>query len=94
MADDRNALALHLAGTIRKHRVRLGVSQEELARRTSLHRTEVSMLERGLREPRLGTIVMLAGALEVPFGALVAGIEWEVEGKTFAIEDRGDERAD
>jgi transcriptional regulator with XRE-family HTH domain len=72
-------------------RVRLGISQEELARRTSLHRTEVGLLERGEREPGLGTIVKLAGGLEVPLGSLFTGIGWEVTEKNFSFEDRNDE---
>ena len=92
MEDDRNPLAVHLGGTIRMHRRRLGISQEELACRTSLHRTEVGLIERGRREPRLGTIVKLAGGLEEPLGSLCAGIYWKVEEKTFAFQDRDDER--
>lgn len=90
--DDRNPLAVHLGGRIRAHRVRLGISQEELVLRTSLHRTEVGMIERGQREPRLGTIVKLATALEVPLGSLLTGIEWKVAAKSFAFEDRDDEQ--
>jgi transcriptional regulator with XRE-family HTH domain len=36
-----------------------------------LHRAEVSLLERGGREPRLGTIVKLARALEVSAARLL-----------------------
>jgi transcriptional regulator with XRE-family HTH domain len=43
---------------------------------TALHRTEIGMLERGEREPRLSTIVKLASALEVPLHELVGGINW------------------
>ena len=67
---------MRLAQTIRMHRVQLGVSQEELARLTSLHRTAVGMLETGLSEPKLETIIKLAGALKVPLGSLLAGIDW------------------
>jgi transcriptional regulator with XRE-family HTH domain len=47
---------------------------------TALHRAEVSLLERGGREPRLGTILKLAGALEVPLHELVGEIGWEQAG--------------
>jgi transcriptional regulator with XRE-family HTH domain len=90
--DDRNPLAVHLGGTIRRRRVRLGISQEDLAGRTSLHRTEVGMIERGRRQPRLGTIIKLAGALEVMPESLFAGIDWKVAEKSFAIEERDDEQ--
>jgi transcriptional regulator with XRE-family HTH domain len=40
------------------------LSQEELAFRTAIHRTQVSLLEGGHRLPRTLTLVQLAGALE------------------------------
>ncbi|HWO15664.1 MAG TPA: helix-turn-helix transcriptional regulator [Solirubrobacterales bacterium] len=51
------------AHNLHQARLRAGISQAELAARCELHRTEISLLERGGREPRLGTIVKLAGAL-------------------------------
>ena len=56
------------------------ISQEELADRAGLHRTEISLLERGGRSPRLGTIVRLASALEVPAGELLHGMAWRLLG--------------
>jgi transcriptional regulator with XRE-family HTH domain len=53
------------------------LSQEELARRASTHRTQVSLMESGNRLPRLDTLVKLAGALEVPVSVLLDGITWE-----------------
>ena len=50
------------AVNLRKARQSKQISQEELGFRCELHRTEISLLERGGREPRLGTIVKLAGA--------------------------------
>jgi hypothetical protein len=44
------------------------------AARTALHPTEISRLARGVREPRLGTIVRLARGLEIGADKLVAGI--------------------
>ena len=59
------------AVNLREHRRSRGISQERLAFRCNLHRTEISLLERGAREPRLSTIVRLARALEVPPSALL-----------------------
>ena len=67
------------------HRRSLGISQEELARRTSLQRTEVGFIERGQREPRLGTIVKLAGTLGTPLEAIFADIEWTVTEKDLRL---------
>jgi transcriptional regulator with XRE-family HTH domain len=53
------------------------LSQEELGIRASLHRTEVGILERGARLPRIDTLVKLAGALSIPPGELLEGIVWK-----------------
>ncbi len=58
-------------------REKAGLSQEELGLRADLHRTEVSQLERGLRVPRIDTLVKLAASLGVTPEALLDGIEWE-----------------
>ncbi len=64
------------AANLRRARVAAGISQEELGDRCNLHRTEISLLERAGREPRLSTIVKLAGALETTPGELCTGIAW------------------
>ena len=62
------------ARNLRKHRQRLGYSQEPLGYRCDLHRTEISLLERAEREPRLSTIVRLARGLAVSPAELLEGI--------------------
>jgi transcriptional regulator with XRE-family HTH domain len=62
------------AANLRGHRERLGLSQETLGRMCGLHRTEISLLERCKRSPRLETIVVLARALELAPGDLLDGI--------------------
>jgi transcriptional regulator with XRE-family HTH domain len=57
-------------------RNRVDLSQVETAKRSGLHLTEVSLLERGLRLPRLDTIVKLAGAIEAEPCELLAGMVW------------------
>jgi len=47
------------------------VSQEALAWDTGLHRTAISLLERGLREPRLETLVVLGRALGISPGEML-----------------------
>jgi transcriptional regulator with XRE-family HTH domain len=74
------------AVNLRQARLKKGISQEELGFRCDLHRTEVSLLERGGREPRLGTIVKLAGALGTTPQRLCAGIAWETPPGRFKIE--------
>ena len=62
---------------LRRIRTQRGLSQEDLAHLTEMHRTEISVLERGRREPRLRTLVKLSAALETPLAELSAGIEWQ-----------------
>ena len=57
-------------------RRRAGFSQEELGALAGLHRTEIGMVEKGERLPRVDTLLKLAFSLAVPVGELVAGIEW------------------
>src|SRR5919112_2762529 len=63
------------ARNLRARRVELGLSQESLGRVASLHPTEISRLERGVRDPRLATIVQVAHALEVTPAILLEGID-------------------
>jgi transcriptional regulator with XRE-family HTH domain len=64
------------AENLRLLRERAGVSQETLAKICDLHRTEVSLLERSLRSPRLDTMIILAEGLELrSLADLVEGIE-------------------
>jgi transcriptional regulator with XRE-family HTH domain len=53
-----------------------GVTQEELSFLSSLHRTEVGLLERGLRIPRIDTLVKIRDALKVSADDLLDGIAW------------------
>jgi transcriptional regulator with XRE-family HTH domain len=63
------------AVNLRHHRDRAGLSQEALAEICDLHRTEISLLERCKRSPRLETIVILARGLELSSpGELLEGI--------------------
>lgn len=57
-------------------RDRAGLSQAMTAERAGLHITEISLIERSLRMPRLDTIVKLAGALEIEACELLVGMEW------------------
>lgn len=56
-------------------RARRGLSQEALGAEVGLHRTEVSLLERAQRDPRLETIVKLARGLGIRPADLLAGME-------------------
>jgi transcriptional regulator with XRE-family HTH domain len=68
---------------LRKARKAVKISQQDLGDRCDLHRTEISLLERGGREPRLGTIIKLAGALNVTPESLCTGISWDEKAQRF-----------
>jgi transcriptional regulator with XRE-family HTH domain len=74
------------AANLRRAREAAGISQEVLAERCEVHRTEISLLERGGREPRLGTMVKLAVALGTTPEALCAGIAWDPKAREYKIE--------
>jgi transcriptional regulator with XRE-family HTH domain len=66
------------------------MSQENLAERAGIHRTQISLLEGGRRQPLLETLLRLAGALDVPVDVLVEGILWDPGGGgngTFRVSD-------
>jgi transcriptional regulator with XRE-family HTH domain len=52
------------------------LGQEDLARLVGIHRTEVSLLERGGRRARLDTIVQLAAGVECDPCDLLTGMRW------------------
>lgn len=61
----------HFAATIRRLRRERALSLEQLGALANLTASEISRVERALREPQLSTIVKLAEALEVDIGVLL-----------------------
>jgi transcriptional regulator with XRE-family HTH domain len=87
-------IAARFGKNIARCRRRAGFSQEELSIRASLHRTEVSQLERGLRLARIDTLIKVAGALGVSTDALLEGIDWRPGSATlgeFSVAAAGEE---
>jgi transcriptional regulator with XRE-family HTH domain len=62
------------ATNLRAYRHQRRFSQEALGFACEMHRTEISLLERSKRDPRLATIVKLARALEIEPAELLAEI--------------------
>jgi transcriptional regulator with XRE-family HTH domain len=60
---------------LQKIRTKKGFSQERLALECELDRTFISMLERGLRQPSLTTIVKIATVLEIKPSKLLVETE-------------------
>ncbi len=60
-----------LGRVVHRERIRLGISQEDLADRVGLDRTYVSGIERGIRNPTLLVLLRLARVLGVSVAALL-----------------------
>lgn len=71
----RASVAKHFGEALATFRLERGLSQEELAHKAGLHRTFISMVERGKRQPTLATVFDLAGALDVRPSVLVRKTE-------------------
>ena len=70
-------VAKQFAENLGRLRKRADISQEELGFRCSLNRTEIGLLEKGSRVPRIDTLIKLASGLGVRIDcALLDGIEW------------------
>jgi transcriptional regulator with XRE-family HTH domain len=70
-------LAERFAANVVWFRHEAGLTQQDLADRVGMNRTALSALERGLRVPRLDTILKLVAGLEVENCDLVAGLWWD-----------------
>jgi ribosome-binding protein aMBF1 (putative translation factor) len=68
--------ATRFGQNLARRRREVGLSQEELGVRASLHRTAVGQLERGERVARTDTLVKLAGSLGVSPEDLLDGLKW------------------
>lgn len=64
-----------LGVNLKRLRLAAGLTQMELSNRSGLDMAEISRLERGVKDPRLSTIVRLATGLEVDARDLVRGIQ-------------------
>jgi transcriptional regulator with XRE-family HTH domain len=86
-----------LGRRIKRRRNFLELSQEALAERATIHRTQISFYENGERMPFTSTLIKLAAALGVSVGRLTDGIEWEVPGPPLRVpreDDPWDPRQD
>jgi transcriptional regulator with XRE-family HTH domain len=69
-------VAEQLGLNLRTARRKACMSQDDLSRRTGLHHTAISMLERGRRVPRLDTCIRILQATGADPRDLVDGISW------------------
>lgn len=72
-------IELSFAKILRTLRINHKLSQEELAFRSDLDRTYISMLERGIHQPTISTLFALAKALNIKASAMIKLVELECE---------------
>jgi transcriptional regulator with XRE-family HTH domain len=60
---------------LRAYREAAGLTQEELGEVTDLHRTYISLLERGINSPSLRTLTKLSRALGVTLTEMASAFE-------------------
>ena len=70
-------LARQFGAVVRRKREAASVSQEALAEAAGLHRTYISMLERGVRMPSILVARQVAEALGTTLGALLTEVDRE-----------------
>lgn len=66
---------------LRERRLKLGLSQEELARRSGLARSYICDVERGARHPALRNVAILSAALEISTSDLISDVELSLAAK-------------
>jgi transcriptional regulator with XRE-family HTH domain len=71
----KSAISVAFGDVLRQHREDAALSQEALAHESEIHRTYVSMIERGIRHPTLDVVFRLAEALAVAPSTLVGETE-------------------
>lgn len=71
----RRDITERLGWVVRERRIELGMSQERLAGTAGINRSYIGDIERGARNPALGTLVKLARALELDVAELIRRAE-------------------
>ncbi len=79
MTQTKASSANHIADKLSEHRKLNGLTLEELAQRSSLTKSYLSKLERGLSSPTIATVMKLAEALNMTVDQLIAKRHQESE---------------
>jgi transcriptional regulator with XRE-family HTH domain len=77
-----DTLQQRFGSLIRRRRLAIGLGQEALADKATLHRTHVSLLERGKRMPSLLVVQKLAKALDTTMASLMEELEKDAPADT------------
>lgn len=71
----KRGLQERFGAALRSHRESVGISQEALAFEAGIHRTYVSLIERGAGNPTLTVMADLASAVETDLTTLIRETE-------------------
>ena len=63
------------AQALRHFRKKVNLSQEKLSQESGLDRSYISLLERGLRQPSLTSILKLSKALKISSATIISKVE-------------------
>jgi len=85
--------AIAFGQLLKARRNALGMSQEAFADSIRYHRTEISILERGLRDPRLETICCIARGLGITPSELLDGLDLDAFGAARSTDESAPSRA-
>ena len=69
------AIEIRFGAAVRRHREKLGLSQEDFADVAGVHRTYVSSIERGKVQVSIAVADRLAAALQVPLSTIWRELE-------------------
>ncbi|ALS26952.1 Xre family transcriptional regulator [Paenibacillus sp. 32O-W] len=72
------AIELSFAKVLKSVRIKRKMSQEELAFRSDLDRTYISMLERGIHQPTIASLFALSKALNMKPSDMIRLVEIEI----------------
>jgi len=75
----RPQLNLFVGEQVRSHRMRLGLSQEELGEKAGLHRVAIGYLERAVATPSILTVSVVAEALGLTVSELLDGYHSDLD---------------
>lgn len=84
---DHAEVMAKLGENIRSSRKQMGFSQDELSKITKLHRSYVSQVERGIRNPTIISLRVLAVGLETEVETLIKDIFVVKEKNTGAVNE-------
>ena len=74
MKHSTSPAATHFGEMVRRARIELGLSQENVAELAQMHVTNYGKIERGIANPSLVTILRIASVLGVDVAALTGGL--------------------